>query len=225
MIDTWLNEQNKLKEKLNAKNIKLDEIKTVMGLDSAYWETNRIQQGCCAYQIFSYENGEILEEGIVSSTINIEYIPSFLYYREHILMDKVLKEAKIKPNIIVCDGNGILHPRNMGEATQFGITNNIPTIGIAKNLYKFEELIEDDLYLYYENKIVGKKIWLNKKSSKCQYISVGYKISLDDSITIVKHMQQYSKHNTKYSIITKGCDHIARKYQKEYIEKFGGIKL
>lgn len=208
----------------NQDNINLSNIKTIAGIDCAYWKTNEISYGVIAWQIFDYLTSEILEENTLMSEVKEDYCPGYLYFREGPLMKLALSNMKTKPDVLCCDGNGLLHPKFCGEATHFGIKENIPTIGIAKNLYKFEGLEEVGDNLIYENKIVGKKVFLNKDSNKASFISSGYRVSLEDAVCITINMQKFSKTKSKNSYITKGCDHLVREYQKNYIEKHGGVK-
>lgn len=47
------------------------------------------------------------------------------------------------PEVILFDGNGILHPRGLGLASHFGVVTNICTVGVAKNLYQMDNIKRD----------------------------------------------------------------------------------
>ncbi len=207
-----IQEQISLQQKLKTDFIKESDIEYIAGMDVQHGET----RGTCAYQVFDYKTGEIVEEDYFVSEEIFPYEYGFLYYREKSFMEIAFHKMNHKAQVIACDGNGILHPRFMGEASQFGIMNNIATIGIAKHIMIFDELEEKDEKYYIHNICVGQKVYLNEKSRTPMYVSPGYKISLDLSVKVVKHMQQYSK-KSKYSFLTKGSDHIAREKQKEII--------
>jgi deoxyribonuclease V len=38
------------------------------------------------------------------------------------------------PQVLLVDGNGILHMRGCGQASHLGVVTNIPTVGVAKKL-------------------------------------------------------------------------------------------
>eukprot|EP00080_Pristionchus_pacificus_P024860 PDM84880.1 hypothetical protein PRIPAC_33903 [Pristionchus pacificus] len=67
------------------------------------------------------------------------YIPHFLALSEepHVceLMKKVMKDRpELKPQVIICDGNGRFHPRRFGLACHVAASTGIPTIGVSKNM-------------------------------------------------------------------------------------------
>ena len=214
MFSTLIKEQISLQNKLKTDSIKEKDIHLIAGMDVQHGETH----GICAYQIFNYETGDIVEESVFILNEVFPYETGFLYYREKPFMEEALKRMKYDVQLIACDGNGVLHPRYMGEASHFGIINNIPTIGIAKHIMKFDELKEKNNKYYIDNICVGEKVFLNKNSKTPMYVSPGYKISLNLAVKVVYHMQHFSN-NSKYSFLTKGSDHLARMKQKEIYKK------
>ena len=75
------------------------------------------------------------------------YVPGFLAFREvnHLksLLDSLKKESPDKfPEIILCDGNGILHPKRFGIACHLGVLEDVPTIGCSKNVFAAEGITD-----------------------------------------------------------------------------------
>ncbi|KXS10660.1 endonuclease V [Gonapodya prolifera JEL478] len=77
-----------------------------------------------------------MEEG----RLTLPYIPTFLAFRELPLLLRLFARlrshptwAHVFPQVVLVDGNGILHPRMMGLAAHLGIVADVPTIGVAKN--------------------------------------------------------------------------------------------
>ena len=57
-------------------------------------------------------------------------------------------KPELKPQVVLIDGNGILHPRGFGLASHFGVLANTCTIGVAKNLHHLgDNLMRDDAHL------------------------------------------------------------------------------
>jgi len=65
---------------------------------------------------------------------NDTYIPGFLSYREAPAVVDDFSNLNRKPDLLMVEGNGVLHPRGIGMAHHIGILLDIPTIGVAKSL-------------------------------------------------------------------------------------------
>ncbi len=103
-----------------------------------------------------------------------------VYIEGPAIIDAV-KKLKITPDIILINGHGITHPR-LGLASYVGLTLNISTIGVAKNLRTGTVI---DGLVYVDNEIRGYEV-ITRDSSKPVYVSPGHKVSLKSSIAIVK---------------------------------------
>lgn len=54
--------------------------------------------------------------------------------------------SELIPDVVIFDGNGILHPRGLGLASHFGAVQDICTVGVAKNLYQMDNIVRDDIH-------------------------------------------------------------------------------
>ncbi|CAD6893512.1 unnamed protein product [Tilletia controversa] len=73
------------------------------------------------------------------------YIPGLLAFRElgpllHLLS---LLEDEERPDVLLCDGQGIAHPARCGLASHLGVLTGLPSIGSAKSWF-FGRLSEDE---------------------------------------------------------------------------------
>ncbi|MEA3431214.1 MAG: endonuclease V [candidate division WOR-3 bacterium] len=102
---------------------------TVAGVDVAF--RNGIAYAVC--EVFSYPQLELLEEKTAFRRVTYPYIPGFLSFREIPVIIDTLLLLEIEPDIILCDGQGIAHPRGMGLASHIGVIFAKPTIGCAKS--------------------------------------------------------------------------------------------
>ena len=69
------------------------------------------------------------------------YESGFLAFREVPHLLECLEDVKrshpeCTPQIIMVDGNGVLHTRGFGLASHFGVLAGVPTIGIGKKLHE-----------------------------------------------------------------------------------------
>lgn len=124
----------------------------------------------------------LIDKKYFISKPKIPYIPLFQSYREVPLVVEAINLLTEKPDIILYDGNGILHPSVLGPASHLGLILDIPTIGVAKKRC-MGELREGYVYVAGEKRAVELK---TKDFAKPLCISPGHKISLDTAEKIVR---------------------------------------
>lgn len=140
-------------------------------------------------------------------TVTQPYVPGFLAFREVdfvVESMRILKEShpELYPQVVLVDGNGILHPERFGMACHLGVLLDVPCIGVGKNLYCVDGLARDDnhklqiaalrdkgdfFYLYGEDseEILGAALKSSKNSFKPMYVSVGHRCSLRTALQVV----------------------------------------
>ncbi len=180
-------EQIKLQKKVKTYG-DIENVKTVAGIDVGYSKRDK-RLGCAAYVAIDYRSKHAIEKKTFCGRVNFPYIPTYLSYRENPLLLKLYTKIKEKPSLIMVDGNGILHPYKIGLASHFGVSIDIPTIGIAKSLL-FEKIwkkTDDGFILDKNGNKIGFSLISSKNVKRPVYISPGHKISLDRAIEIVKN--------------------------------------
>ena len=177
--------QEKLKKKIILNDVLPQKIKTIAGVDQAFLDDRIIS----AIVVCETPFMNVLEKKYVIDKIDFPYIPGFLSFREGPSIIKVFKKLRNKPDVLLVDGNGILHTRGIGLASHVAILLDVSTIGIAKSLLcgKFKKVKRVGSYspVIYGGKTIG---YAYKSKEKCKsiFISPGHKISLNTSIKIVK---------------------------------------
>jgi deoxyinosine 3'endonuclease (endonuclease V) len=75
--------------------------------------------------------------------LDVPYAAGFLGFREVPAFLRLLRRPlSVKPQCLLVDGFGKLHPRQCGSASHLGVLIGIPTIGVGKNLLAVDGLSE-----------------------------------------------------------------------------------
>lgn len=61
------------------------------------------------------------------------YVPGLLSFREIPALLPIFEALPLKPELILCDGQGIAHPRRVGLASHLGVVLDCPALGWAKS--------------------------------------------------------------------------------------------
>lgn len=73
-----------------------------------------------------------LAEMVARRPTTMPYVPGLLSFRELPAVVAALAALPQVPDLVVCDGQGIAHPRRLGIAAHVGISTGLPTLGVAK---------------------------------------------------------------------------------------------
>ncbi|MBQ4914248.1 deoxyribonuclease V [Maribacter sp. MMG018] len=218
--DLWpyLVEQNELRQQVIKENCLPGEIRFVAGVDVAYNESAHPMIG--AIVVLQKDTLEVVEEAYHEMDITFPYVPGLFSFREIPPLIEAYNHLKIKPDLIVCDGHGIAHPKGVGMATHLGIKLDVPTIGCAKKrlvgVWAQEELEArrgSAVPLYSEEKIVG-NVLRTQKDTKPVFVSIGHKVNLEFATSLVLELcPKYRLPET-----TRKADHLVNSLMKQTTE-------
>lgn len=177
----------KLQEQIAKKVMMKDdfndkEIDFICGVDVSY--KNGIAY--CSAVIIKRYTLEVIEIANSKSNIKYPYIPGLFLLRELGPIGNTLRLLKTPYQLLLVDGNGLLHPRRCGLACHIGLITNTPTIGVAKKLLCGH--IQTDGFVKLGEDIIGYAIEKADNKNKRIYISIGHKISLLTSIQLIQSL-------------------------------------
>lgn len=148
------------------------------------------------------------------------YIPTYLAFRELpailLALENIVKIQS--PDIIVLDGQGVLHPRFFGIASHIGIVTGIPSIGIAKSRLVGD--IRGDWKKIGDFKVapifLGNKVrgYVVEFANHKIIVSPGHKISVDQALKFVLNLK-WNKNESEPSIM-RTPHNIAKKVRKKF---------
>ena len=130
--------QKKLAARVDAHR-PLPPYQTIGGADVSYnkWSPTLF----AAVVVLRADTLELIERAGVVAEAAFPYVPGLLSFREAPAVIEAFRKLSIRPDVLICDGQGTAHPRRLGLACHLGLWLDIPTIGCAKShlFGKFEE--------------------------------------------------------------------------------------
>ncbi|NIJ55745.1 deoxyribonuclease V [Dyadobacter arcticus] len=185
--------QQDLKKYLNL-NPYLGPIRTIAGADiSLSLHSETVFAGIV---ILSFPDLQPVSYSLIKSSTTFPYAPGYLAFREIPALLKAYEQISDKPDVVMFDGNGILHARRMGIASHFGILTDTVTMGCAKKklVGKYDEPGDEKgryCSVIDRQEEIGFAL-RTKNNLKPVFISPGNNMSLQDSLEIA--MKCISKH-------------------------------
>ncbi|MGO9314957.1 MAG: endonuclease V [Syntrophobacteraceae bacterium] len=82
---------------------------------------------------FKWPSLDLIESVHHICKADFPYVPGLLSFREVPPLIEAYRKLAQKPDVLLCDGQGIAHPRKLGFAAHLGLCLGIPTVGCAKS--------------------------------------------------------------------------------------------
>jgi len=187
-------------------------LRHVAGLDVAYAKgSDRL---AAAVVVLDAATLEVVENVSVIGRAAFDYVPGLFAFRELPALVEALERLATVPDLLVCDGQGIAHPRRFGLACHVGILTGLPSIGVAKQpLVGTYEAPADERgswsSLVDGGEIVG-RVLRTQPGVKPVFVSVGHRIDLDVACDVVLRLcPSYRLPET-----TRHSDHLSRQALK-----------
>lgn len=107
-------------------------VRSLAGADVSY--DPRTGRFHAAVVLLSWPGLSVIETARAHGRSGFPYIPGLLSFREIPPLLRAFRRLRRRPCLIVCDGQGLAHPRRFGLACHLGLLLGIPTLGCAKTL-------------------------------------------------------------------------------------------
>ncbi len=158
----------------------------VAGVDAICDRGDRHIFGAAA--LYRYPELELLEEAGAAGECPFPYRTGLLSFREVPILAAALAQLKVRPDVVLVDGQGMAHPRGLGLASHLGVVAEVPTIGVAKSRLVGEK-VEPDLAAGSSKALIvkGKQVgWIlrTREGIKPLYVSPGHRITLPECLEI-----------------------------------------
>lgn len=111
-------------------NDQLGLVRRVAGVDVGFEGDGTVVRAAVA--VLRYPELTLLETAIARRPTEFPYIPGLLSFRELPAVLDALARLSEPPDLLLCDGQGIAHPRRLGIASHLGLLVELPSVGVAK---------------------------------------------------------------------------------------------
>lgn len=182
-------------EKLRAEQLEIasrvssrDAIKTIHtigGADVSYGD----DRGFASAIVLRGSDLIVTDESLATRTVHFPYIPTYLAAREVPLIEYAVDRLGERPDVLLVDGHGRLHPRRSGLACAVGVKLDMPTIGVAKNPMRGSTWRRPAIGASEPVRIDGEVLGYAFRTSASRrpiFVSVGHRVSLRSAIRIVR---------------------------------------
>ncbi|MEI2647408.1 MAG: deoxyribonuclease V [Candidatus Competibacter sp.] len=166
---------------------RLGPVRRVAGVDVGFEAGGTVTRAAVA--VLRYPELVVLESAIARRPTEFPYIPGLLSFRELPAVLDALAQVREPPDLLLCDGQGIAHPRRLGIASHLGLLVDLPSIGVAKTRLcgTFQEPPDQRgawTPLRAGEEIIG-AVLRTRPGVKPLYVSSGHRISLETALGYV----------------------------------------
>lgn len=177
-----LEEARVVQQQLSARVIARDAhgpIRTVAGVDAGYIAGD----ARAAVVVLAFPSLEPLDYAVARRPVDFPYVPGYLSFREAPAVLDALAMLRVKPDLLICDGHGLAHPRRCGIACHLGVVADLPSIGCAKSLLVGTHGVLPDergawVPLLDRGEVVG-AVLRTRRGVRPVYVSIGHRVALE----------------------------------------------
>ncbi|HEX5595777.1 MAG TPA: deoxyribonuclease V [Micromonosporaceae bacterium] len=157
--------------------------RTVAGLDVAYAAEGDLL--AAAVVVLEARTLAVIDAAVATGRPAFEYVPGLFAFRELPALLDAFGQLTTLPELLVCDGHGLAHPRRFGLACHLGVVTGLPAIGVAKTPLvgswappgqrrgSWSPLVDG-------TETVG-RVLRTRDGVKPVFVSVGHRMSLDNA--------------------------------------------
>lgn len=169
--------------------VRLDEVRVVVGVDCSYVRVEGATLAYAAAVAVELPSLETVESVVVDEPVSFPYVPGLLSFREVPAMSGAIRSLSARPEVVLCDAQGIAHPRRIGAASHLGLMVDLPTVGCAKSrlVGRYEEPARElgaRAPLVDRGQVVGAVV-RTRPSAAPLFVSPGHRVGVDLAVELV----------------------------------------
>lgn len=160
----------------------------VAGLDAAFTDAGKT---CIAAAVvWDMVQQQVVTTQLAKAPVYFPYIPGLLTFREGPALWQVLIQLEQTPDILLCDGQGLAHPRRLGIASHMGVLTGLPAVGCGKSrlvgCYREPAIPRGAQSLLVDRGETVGVVLRTKTKVKPIFVSVGHRINLNQAVELVE---------------------------------------
>jgi deoxyribonuclease V len=162
-------------------------LRRVAGLDAAFSPDGRL----CLAAVVVWDRAErrVVETVTAARPVHFPYVPGLLSFREAPALLAALRKLRQAPDVLLCDGQGLAHPRRFGIACHLGVLCELPAVGCAKSRLVGEHAPPPDAPggradLVVDGEVLGAVV-RTRAGGRPVYVSVGHRMDLEAAVVLV----------------------------------------
>ncbi|XP_029417208.1 endonuclease V isoform X2 [Nannospalax galili] len=211
ILSLWKREQAQLKARVVDRDTEawqrdraFSGLQRVGGVDVSFVKGDSVR-ACASLVVLSYPELEVVYEDSHMVSLTAPYVSGFLAFREVPFLTELVrrlqeKEPGLMPQVLLVDGNGVLHQRGFGVACHLGVLTELPCIGVAKKLLQVDGLENNALHkekirllqaggdtfplVGGSGTVLGMALKSHDHCIKPLYVSVGHRMSLEAAVRL-----------------------------------------
>ncbi|AEV81955.1 endonuclease V [Actinoplanes sp. SE50] len=157
---------------------------TVAGLDVAY-DGDRLG---AAVVVLGTADLAVRDVALIKGQTTFPYVPGLFAFREVPALMAALEKLTVRPDVLICDGPGLAHPRRFGLASHLGVLTDLPSFGVGKTRLVGEwaplgESRGSRSALVDAGETVG-AVLRTQSGVKPVFVSAGHRIDLDNACSL-----------------------------------------
>ena len=162
-------------------------VRTLGGVDVGFEQGGRVTRAAVA--VLDATTLTLTDQAVARMPTRFPYVPGLLSFRELPAVLLALEQLRTLPDLLLCDGHGLAHPRRFGIACHLGVLLDRPAIGVGKTrltgFYREPGDARGATSPLRDGAALIGQVVRTRRRVKPVFVSVGHRISLPQAVSSV----------------------------------------
>jgi deoxyribonuclease V len=175
--------QARIRDRVETRD-RLEPVRYVAGVDVGFEQDGAVTRAAVA--VLAVPGLQLADFSVARLPTRFPYVPGLLSFREIPALLRALARLRVTPQLVLCDGQGVAHPRRVGLASHLGLVADLPAIGVAKTLLLGHHRAVPNRKgawspLFDAGEVIGAAL-RTRADAKPVFVSVGHRVCLETAI-------------------------------------------